>query len=108
MDDRSGGVRRGLRGAMDHEADPHTIPGALRMTAEELSIAIMKYQGSGRDSFCACPNELTAARMALMLRSGGSPRSVRLPADCRVSRAGISAGSAPDGWTQASVSSAAN
>ena len=25
-----------LRGAMDHKADPHTIPGALRMTAEEL------------------------------------------------------------------------
>lgn len=24
-----------LRGALDHEADPSTIPGALRMTAEE-------------------------------------------------------------------------
>lgn len=25
-----------LRGALDHEVDPYTIPGALRMTAEEL------------------------------------------------------------------------
>jgi len=61
-----------LRGAMDHEADPHTIPGALRMTAEELE---HRHHEIPRDQdvilFCACPNEVTAARMALMLRKRG-------------------------------------
>lgn len=61
-----------LRGAMDHEADPHTIPGALRMTAEELE---HRHHEIPRDQdvilFCACPNEVTAARMAMMLRKRG-------------------------------------
>lgn len=61
-----------LRGAMDHEADPHTIPGALRVTAEELE---HRHHEIPRDQdvilFCACPNEVTAARMALMLRKRG-------------------------------------
>ena len=61
-----------LRGALDHEADPYTIPGALRMTAEELEqrhVDIPRH----RDVilFCACPNEATAARMALLLRRNG-------------------------------------
>ncbi len=64
-----------LRGALDHEADPHTIRGALRMTAEELE---QRHHEIPRHKdvilFCACPNEATAAKMALMLRSRGITR----------------------------------
>ncbi len=61
-----------LRGELDHEVDPYTIPGALRMTAEQLEQChqeILRH----RDVilFCACPNEATAAKMALMLRRKG-------------------------------------
>lgn len=61
-----------LRGPLDHEADPYTIPGALRMTADELEL---RHGDIPRQSdiilFCACPNEATAAMMALMLRRRG-------------------------------------
>jgi membrane protein DedA with SNARE-associated domain/rhodanese-related sulfurtransferase len=61
-----------LRGALDHEVDPYTIPGALRMTAEELE---QRHHEIPRHRdvilFCACPNEATAANMALMLRRKG-------------------------------------
>jgi membrane protein DedA with SNARE-associated domain/rhodanese-related sulfurtransferase len=64
-----------LRHALDFEAQPETIPGALRMDAAELE------EASGaipRDReivlFCACPNEVTAARLALLLRSHGITR----------------------------------
>jgi rhodanese-related sulfurtransferase len=64
-----------LRGALDHEADPYTIRGALRMTAEELE---QRHHEIPRDQdvilFCARPNEATAAKMALMLRSKGVTR----------------------------------
>jgi membrane protein DedA with SNARE-associated domain/rhodanese-related sulfurtransferase len=61
-----------LRGALDHEADPFTIPGALRMTAEELEQRHADIPRHGDVIlFCACPNEATAARMALMLRRNG-------------------------------------
>ena len=64
-----------LRGALDHEADPYTIRGALRMTAEELE---QRHHEIPRHKdvilFCACPNEATAAKMALMLRSRGITR----------------------------------
>jgi rhodanese-related sulfurtransferase len=64
-----------LRGALDHEADPYTIRGALRMTAEELE---QRHHEIPRHQdvilFCACPNEATAAKMALMLRSKGITR----------------------------------
>jgi membrane protein DedA with SNARE-associated domain/rhodanese-related sulfurtransferase len=72
MDDGRDVVIVDLRGAMDHETDPHTIPGALRMTAEELE---HRHHEIPRDQdvilFCACPNEVTAAKMALMLRKRG-------------------------------------
>lgn len=72
MDDGQKVLVVDLRGAMDHEADPHTIPGALRMTAEELE---HRHHEIPRDQdvilFCACPNEVTAARMAMMLRKRG-------------------------------------
>jgi membrane protein DedA with SNARE-associated domain/rhodanese-related sulfurtransferase len=64
-----------LRGKLDHEADPYTIRGALRMTAEELE---QRHHEIPRHQdvilFCACPNEATAAKMALMLRSMGITR----------------------------------
>jgi membrane protein DedA with SNARE-associated domain/rhodanese-related sulfurtransferase len=64
-----------LRGALDYEADPYTIRGALRMTAEELE---QRHHEIPRHKdvilFCACPNEVTAAKMALMLRSKGISR----------------------------------
>lgn len=61
-----------LRGALDHEADPYTIPGALRMTAEDVEHRHAEIPRQ-RDVilFCACPNEVTAAKMALLLRRKG-------------------------------------
>jgi membrane protein DedA with SNARE-associated domain/rhodanese-related sulfurtransferase len=64
-----------LRGALDHEVDPYTIRGALRMTAEELE---QRHHEIPRHQdvilFCACPNEATAAKMTLMLRKKGITR----------------------------------
>lgn len=61
-----------LRGIEDHIADPYTIPGALRISAEEFEL---RHGAIPRDRdvilFCACPNEATAARMALMLKRKG-------------------------------------
>lgn len=61
-----------LRHSLDFDAHPETIPGALHMDAADLE------EASGiipRDReivlFCACPNEVTAARLALLLRSKG-------------------------------------
>jgi membrane protein DedA with SNARE-associated domain/rhodanese-related sulfurtransferase len=64
-----------LRGALDHVADPYTIPGAMRIAAEELE---RRHHEIPRDRdiilFCACPNEATAARMALVLKRKGITR----------------------------------
>jgi len=64
-----------LRHALDFVAQPESIPGALHMDAAELEEA---YQVIPRDReivlFCACPNEVTAARLALLLRSKGITR----------------------------------
>ena len=61
-----------LRHALDFEAQPETIPGSIHMDAAELEEA---YEVIPRDReivlFCACPNEVTAARLALLLRSKG-------------------------------------
>ena len=61
-----------LRHELDFEANPQTIPGALHVDAAELEEAIDVIP---RDReivlFCACPNEATAARLALLLRSKG-------------------------------------
>ena len=75
MDDGSELKVVDLRGALDHEADPYTIRGALRMTVEELE---QRHHEIRRHQdvilFCACPNEATAAKMALLLRSKGITR----------------------------------
>jgi membrane protein DedA with SNARE-associated domain/rhodanese-related sulfurtransferase len=64
-----------LRHALDFDANPETIPGALHVDAAELEEA---YEVIPRDReivlFCACPNEVTAARLALLLRSKGITR----------------------------------
>ena len=64
-----------LRHTLDFEAQPESIPGALHMDAAELEEA---YEVIPRDReivlFCACPNEVTAARLALLLRSKGITR----------------------------------
>jgi membrane protein DedA with SNARE-associated domain/rhodanese-related sulfurtransferase len=61
-----------LRHALDFDANPETIPGSLHVDAAELEEA---YEVIPRDReivlFCACPNEVTAARLALLLRSKG-------------------------------------
>src|SRR5215831_6689733 len=75
MDDGQQSVVVDLRGTLDHVADPYTIPGALRISAEELE---QRHHDIPRDRdvilFCACPNEVTAARMALMLKRKGITR----------------------------------
>jgi membrane protein DedA with SNARE-associated domain/rhodanese-related sulfurtransferase len=64
-----------LRQPLDLQADPYTIPGALRMAVEELE---HRHHEIPRDRdvilYCACPNEATAARMALLLKKNGITR----------------------------------
>lgn len=64
-----------LRHSLDFDANPKTIPGALHIDAADLEEA---HEVIPRDReivlFCACPNEVTAARLALQLRSKGITR----------------------------------
>ncbi len=64
-----------LRHSIEFDANPQTIPGALHVDAAELEEAADVIP---RDReivlFCACPNEVTAARLALLLRSKGITR----------------------------------
>ena len=75
MDNGHPSVVVDLRGSLDHVADPYTIPGALRIGAEELE---QRHRDIPRDRdiilFCACPNEATAAKMTLMLKRKGITR----------------------------------
>ena len=64
-----------LRHAMEFESEPETIPGAVHMDAADLEEAIDVIP---RDReivlFCSCPNEATAAQMAMRLRKLGITR----------------------------------
>lgn len=64
-----------LRHTLEFESDPQTIPGAVHMDAAELEEAL---EVIPRDReivlFCSCPNEATAAQMALRLRNLGITR----------------------------------
>jgi membrane protein DedA with SNARE-associated domain len=64
-----------LRHALEFESEPETIPGAVHMDAAELEEA---FEVIPRDReivlFCSCPNEATAAQMALRLRNLGITR----------------------------------
>ena len=75
MDDGHQSIVVDLRGSLDHLADPYTIPGALRISPEKLE---QRHHDIPRDRdvilFCACPNEATAAKMALMLKRKGISR----------------------------------
>jgi membrane protein DedA with SNARE-associated domain/rhodanese-related sulfurtransferase len=75
MDDGHPSVVVDLRDALDHVADPYTIPGALQISPEQLE---QRHQDIPRDRdvilFCACPNEATAAKTALMLMRRGITR----------------------------------
>jgi membrane protein DedA with SNARE-associated domain/rhodanese-related sulfurtransferase len=66
-----------LRPPVELEANPYWIPGAIRISVEDLD---ERHQEIPRDSeivlYCACPNEVTSARMALLLCKKGI-RSVR-------------------------------
>jgi membrane protein DedA with SNARE-associated domain/rhodanese-related sulfurtransferase len=64
-----------LRHTLEFEAEPETIPGAVQMDTAELEEAIDVIPRD-RDIilFCSCPNEATAAQMALRLRNLGITR----------------------------------
>ena len=64
-----------LRQPLDRQANPYSIPGALWMAVEDLE---HRHHEIPRDRdvilYCACPNEVTAARMALLLKRNGVMR----------------------------------
>ena len=64
-----------LRGSIEFETEPQTVPGAIHMDAEDLEEAV---EVIPRDReivlFCSCPNEATAAAVALRLRNLGITR----------------------------------
>ncbi|MGO9640165.1 MAG: VTT domain-containing protein [Candidatus Acidiferrales bacterium] len=64
-----------LRGAMEFEAEPDGIPGAVRLDTTDVSEAEPLFP---RDRevvlYCSCPNEETSARMALFLKRRGVER----------------------------------
>jgi len=64
-----------VRHAMDLEASPHVIPGALHMSLEEID---RRHHEIPRDRdivlYCACPNEVSSARTALRLKRNGVSR----------------------------------
>ena len=64
-----------LRRPSDLAADPYTIPGSLQIAVEELE---RRHHEIPRDRdvilYCACPNEVTSAQMAVMLKRRGIKR----------------------------------
>jgi membrane protein DedA with SNARE-associated domain/rhodanese-related sulfurtransferase len=75
MDAREDMVIVDLRHSIEFDAEPQTISGAVHMDPAELEEAV---EVIPRDReivlFCSCPNEATAAQMALRLRSQGITR----------------------------------
>jgi len=64
-----------LRGSLDFEAEPAMIPGAVHLDyadLEEVSDELAK--AAEVVLYCNCPNEVTSAKMALMLRRKGVQR----------------------------------
>lgn len=75
MDAREDMVIVDLRHALEFDAEPETIYGAVHMDPADLEEAV-EVIPRDRDIvlFCSCPNEATAAQMALRLRSRGIKR----------------------------------
>jgi membrane protein DedA with SNARE-associated domain/rhodanese-related sulfurtransferase len=75
MDAREDLVIVDLRSSLEFDSEPETIPGAVHMDAADLEEA---FEVIPRDReivlFCSCPNEATAAQLALRLRSMGITR----------------------------------
>jgi membrane protein DedA with SNARE-associated domain/rhodanese-related sulfurtransferase len=75
LDAREDVVIVDLRHSLEFDAEPQTIFGAVRMDPADLEEAV---EVIPRDReivlFCTCPNEATAAQMALRLRSRGITR----------------------------------
>lgn len=75
LDDGHEPVIVDLRRPLDRQASPYSIPGALWMAVEDLE---HRHHEIPRDRdvilYCACPNEVTAARMALLLKRNGIVR----------------------------------
>ncbi len=75
MDDGQKVMIVDLRQPLDIQVDPYSIPGARRIAVEELE---QRHHEIPRDRdvilYCACPNEVTAARMALLLKKNGITR----------------------------------
>ena len=75
MDAREDVVIVDLRHSLEFDAEPQTIYGAVHMDPADLEEAV---EVIPRDReivlFCSCPNEATAAQMALLLRSQGITR----------------------------------
>ena len=64
-----------LRHALDFAAEPRTLPGAVRLAAEEVE---NRHNEIPRDRtivlYCTCPNEATSARLAISLKRQGITR----------------------------------
>jgi membrane protein DedA with SNARE-associated domain/rhodanese-related sulfurtransferase len=75
MDAREDMVIVDLRHALEFDAEPETIYGAVHMDPADLEEAV-EVIPRDRDIvlFCSCPNEATAAEMALRLRNRGITR----------------------------------
>jgi rhodanese-related sulfurtransferase len=66
-----------LRHPLDMLTDPRMIPGAIRMTPDELSSRLHEIpQDREIILYCTCPNEDSSAQLALTLRRNGI-KSVR-------------------------------
>ncbi len=61
-----------LRGSLDFEAEPAMIPGAIHLDVSDLEqVTEQLAQAPEVILYCNCPNEVTSARMALLLRRKG-------------------------------------
>lgn len=61
-----------LRGSLDFEAEPAMIPGAVHLDVSDLEHVTEQLAAAPEVIlYCNCPNEVTSARMALLLRRKG-------------------------------------
>jgi membrane protein DedA with SNARE-associated domain/rhodanese-related sulfurtransferase len=61
-----------LRGSLDFEAEPAMIPGAVHLDAADLEeVSAELARAAEVVLYCNCPNEVSSARMALLLRRKG-------------------------------------